>query len=119
MRLDVIREHEIARRKGLAKRTAFAVLWLVVGLILGYLLATLLVHTGTLKADVLFSQLSWSTEIGETVLKIGFTLIVVLILQFFVVIGFALTSPEARKKSGMPTAVAQDPDPFRPSQTYH
>lgn len=112
MRLDMIKESERAKRKGLATRTAIVTGWFLFSLIISYLIATIVLNAERIGVDYFYQRLQVPESIGEGTIKLGLVIIITVLLQFVLVISFAVTSPEARKKSGQPTAVAQNPDPL-------
>lgn len=112
MRLDMIKESKQAKRKGLAIRTTIVSAWFLFSLLIGYLIASIVLNAESIGAEYFYHQLQVPESIGEGIIKISLVVIITALLQFVLVISFALASPEARQKSGQPTAVAQDPDPL-------
>ena len=110
MWIDRRRAVEAEKRKGLSARTGIVVGVLVMGFIGAYLLTALLFSTGTLSVDMFYSDLGIPITVSENTIHIALVLIIVLSLQFLAVLGFAMANPEARKRSGQPSAVAQSPD---------
>ena len=110
MWIDRKREVEAEKRKGLSARTGIVVGILVVGFFAAYLLTGWLLSSGTLSVDMFYADLGIPGNVSENTIHIGLVLIIVLSLQFIAVLGFAMTNPEARKRSGQPSAMAQDPD---------
>lgn len=110
MWIDKKRQVEIEKRKGLSARTGVVVGVLVIGFVGTYLLTSLLFSSGTLSVDMFYNDLGIPRSIDQNIIHLGLVLLIVIALQFLAVMGFALTNPEARKRSGLPSAVAQDPD---------
>ncbi len=110
MWIDKKRQQETEKRKGLSKRTGVVVGVLLIGFAGAYLLTAWLFSSGTLSIDVFYSELGIPRTISENTIHIMLVLFIVLSLQFLAVIGFAMANPEARKRSGQPSAVAQNPD---------
>ncbi len=110
MWIDKKRQVETEKRKGLSVRTGIVVGVLVIGFVGTYLLTSWLFSSGTLSVDVFYNDLGIPRTINENIIQLGLVLFMVIALQFLAVMGFALTNPEARKRSGMPSAIAQNPD---------
>jgi hypothetical protein len=119
MRLDLKRESEIQQRKGLAKRTVVASAWLVASLVVGFFLTGWLLNSGAIDTAFFYDELSIPETVSLQIIRLILILLVVIVMQFFLIIGFALVSPEARKKTGLPTAEAQSVDPFAAKYDYH
>jgi hypothetical protein len=110
MRIDMKRDAETAKRKGLAGRTIFAVVALVVGFGLSYLITTYLFNNEILTDSFFYNQLFIPRTVSEGILRLGLAFVMVFVIQFFAIIAYAVASPEARVRPGTPTAIAQDPD---------
>lgn len=117
MRIDMKRDAEIAKRKGLAGRTIFAVSALVLGFAISYVITTYLFNNEILTDRFFYNQLFIPRTVSETVLRLGVAFVMVFVLQFFAIIAYAVASPEARVRPGTPTAIAQDPDYYE-AYTY-
>jgi len=110
MWIDKKRQVEAEQRKGLSSRTIVSVGVLVIGFVGAYLLTGWLFSSGTMSMDLFYTDLSIPATVSETTLRLGLVLLIVIALQFMAIMGFALANPEARKRSGHPTAIAQNPD---------
>lgn len=118
MRLDAKRERELARRKGFAFRTIVAVVWLAICFGLAYLLMNYLFDNDILSYNFFYSRLFFPAEISETMILIGSMIVVVVIINFFVLVGYALASPTGRRRPGTPSMYSQDPDPDDQKYNY-
>jgi hypothetical protein len=119
MRLDMMREEQTRRRKGLALKTILAVIWLAICYTVAYILTGWLEESGYLTPDFFYNQLFIPRTIDETIVRIGFMTVIVLIMQIFVLVGYAFSSPAGRLRTGTPTAEARDPDPTANKYDYH
>lgn len=110
MRIEMKRDAETAKRKGLANRTVFAVIALIVGFVLSYVVATYLFNNEILTYNFFYNQLFIPKTVSEDIIRFAVAFVMVFVLQFFAIIAYAIASPEARVRPGTPTAIAQDPD---------
>lgn len=119
MHLDMMREEQARRRKGLAIRTIVAVTWLAFCFVIAYFLTGWLDEQGYLTTEFFYNQLFIPRTVDETIVRIGFMAVIVLIMQIFVLIGYAFSSPAGRLRTGTPSAEARDPDPTANKYDYH
>ncbi len=117
MRIDMKRDAETAKRKGFAGRTIFAVVALIVGFALSYVVTTYLFNNEILTDSFFYNQLFVPRTVSEDVLRLAVAFVMVFVLQFFAIIAYAIASPEAKIRPGTPTAIAQDPDYYE-AYTY-
>ena len=110
MRIDMKKDAELAKRKGFAGRTVFAVTALIVGFALSYALTHYLFSNEIVSANFFYNQLFVPRTVSEEIIKFALAFVMVFVLQFFSIIAYALASPQARVRTGTPTAIAQDPD---------
>ena len=111
MRLDAKRDREIARRKGLAWRTILAVVWLAICFGLAFLIMSYLLDNDLLNYNFYYTRLFIPPEVPETALLIGSMVIIVVIINFFVLLGYGLASPAGRRRPGTPSMHSSEPDP--------
>jgi hypothetical protein len=111
MRLEKKREEELARRKGMTGRTIVAVIWLLISIVIGYFLVSYLVDQNYLNMN-LFYQLGIPRRVPSEVFFWFSVLIVVAIMQFFLMFGFMIASPEGRRPTGKATLYSRNKDPF-------
>ena len=111
MRLDAKRERELQKRKGFTARTIGAIIWLVICVTAAYFFVKWLFETDILHTGFFYFQLHIPRWVSEEILVAGTVLVIVMIINFFVLIGFALVSPIGRRKPGTPSMYSSDPDP--------
>ncbi len=118
MRLDAKRERELDRRKGFALRTILSVIWLAISFGLAYLVVKMIIDNDLLTYNFFYNRLLIPREVPTTAIYIGLMVVVVIIINFFVLIGFALVSPMGRRRPGTPSMYSQDPDPDDQKYNY-
>ena len=111
MRLDAKRERELDRRKGLTSRTIIAFIWLGICIAAGYFLVNWLLETEKLRMRFYYNQLHIPYAVSEGWVIAGTVLVIVIIVNFFVLIGYSLFSPRAKRRPGTPSMFSSDPDP--------
>lgn len=119
MRLDAKHDREMARRKGLALRTILAVVWLAICFGLAYLIVSFLFDNDLLSYRFFYTQLYVPLDVEETAILIGLTVVVVIIINFFVLVGYGIASPAGRRRPGTPSLHSSDPDPDDRKYDYH
>ncbi len=119
MRLDAKRERELNRRKGLTARTVAAVIWLGICIGGAYLFVSWLFETERLRLGFFYGQLHIPYWVSEGWIIAGSVLVIVIIINFFVLIGYSLVSPSAKRKPGTPSMYSSDPDPDDKKFDYH
>ena len=99
MRIDMKRDAEVAKRKGLAGRTIVAVVSLIVGFVIAYAVSLWLFSSELVTSNFFYKELSIPVTVSEGILQLFISIIII-----------ALASPSARERPGTPTAIAKDPD---------
>ncbi len=116
MRLEKKREAEISQRKGNAGRTVIQVIWLAISFVIAYFLCTLIIFNaeeGLLTYNEVYRALSISrADFPEWAILGAFMLIIVFAMQFFLFIGFFLSSYEGRRRPGTPSLYSRNKDPL-------
>lgn len=112
MRIEMKREAELAKRKGLANRTIIALAGMAVTLALAYFLTTVLFSMELITPAFFYNEFSVPPEVGEGVLRLAVVFLFFCGFQLLMMMGFAIISPEARARPGKATFVAKDPDYF-------
>lgn len=112
MRLEKKRQAEFEKRKGTAKRTLAMGIWLVVSFVVAYLVSSWLITSNTISVDFFYDNLSIPESVSAGTITIALTIVLVILLQFLIYVGYAFASPEARKRTGQPTVDSKDPDPY-------
>ena len=110
MRIDMKRAAEVNQRKGLTKRTIAAMVWLLFCLIFAVLFVNWLFSSGTVNDALLYGEFGIPPSVGTTAVRLASVLVLVTVLQFFGIMFFAATNPQARVRSGRPTVKAQSLD---------
>ena len=118
MRIEMKREAELQKRKGQTWRTIFAVIWLAITFYGAYQLAKWLFEEGHLSTANLYQTLRIPSNISESRVYLGTAFVIFVIFQFLVLIFYSVFSSTARRKSGLPRADTDDPDPYEKS-SYH
>ncbi len=115
MRIDMKRNAEVAKRKGLANRTAFAILALFGGFVVAYVLTSVLFSREVLKVNFFYNELHVPRDVSEGIIYLAVAFLFTFFFQFIAIMVYALANPTARERPGTPTAVAKDPDYY---ETY-
>lgn len=110
MWIDKKRQVETEKRKGFSTRTIISLVVLSIGFIISYFFTGWLLSSGIVTMDLFYVDLSIPETISQSVIRFAMVLVTVFVMQTASVIGFAMATPNARKRSGQPTALAQDPD---------
>ena len=118
MRIEMKREAELQKRKGQTWKTIFAVIWLAVSFYGSYRLAGWLFDEGHLSIDTIHQALQIPENISDTMIQLGTAFVIFSLFQFVVLIFYSVFSSSARRKSGVPRADTDDPDPYEKS-SYH
>lgn len=113
MRLEKKREAELAERKGAGKRTMLMLGWLAISGVAAYFLASYMFSSGILTYRELYNQLSLSpNDVPPWAVLGGVIVVLVIVFQFFVMVGFFIASPEGRRRTGDPSLSSTSNDPF-------
>ena len=112
MRIEKQKEAELAERKGLTGKTIIQFFSWLISAVIAYFIATYMFDNNMLSYGRLRTTFSFIPfYINSWVFLAGTMLIIVVIIQFFVSIGFALGSPEGRRKTGKPSMHSRLKDP--------
>lgn len=114
MRLERKQEEELAKRKGLAVRTTLQIIWLIISGIIAYFLINFMLNSEEVNFSygMIYSTLSIPATIPQEAILAGLVLLVTLVLQVFLWLGFMIASPEGRRKTGDPSLISRNKDPF-------
>lgn len=118
MRLDMQRERKLAKRKGLALKTILATFWLTLCFIFAYFLIDWLIDSEVISTEFFYSRLLIPRSVDETIILAGLMVLVVFVMQFFVMIGYAFSSSIGKRRPGTPTSEARNPDPHDSRYNY-
>ncbi len=113
MRLDKKRDAELAKRKGLTTRTLVQGTWLAMSAVIAYFALSWLFSSGQLSYDFFYLSLGVPRAIPETVILGVLVLVVMVVMQFFLVLGYAFGSPQGRERPGTPSAYSRNYDPMQ------
>ena len=116
MRIEMKHEAELEKRKGLTGRTILAFVWLFASFAVSILVASWLLIGDIIGTKFFYQDLGIPDTVSEVVLILAVALIIYLIIQLFVLIGYAAFSPKAKMRTGTPSAYSSNPDPY--DQTY-
>ena len=112
MRLEKQREEAVAKRKGTAVKTVFGVIWLGICFAGAYFFVGWLFDTGELSASFFWNQLFIPRAIDADLLQILVAVVIVVIMNFFVLLGFGFSSRIGRVRPGTPSLKSRNPDPL-------
>ena len=102
MRLDQQNEDEIAKRKGNTGRTLIMLMWLGMAFVVAYF-ATNWLFANRVITPNMFYDLGLNRSIPELAIQGFLMFLIVILIQTFLFIGFAMTDSNGRRKSGVPT----------------
>lgn len=119
MRLERKRDAELARRKGLAIKTVIAVIWFGLCFVAAYFLVNWLVDSGILTINALYNRLHIPRSVGEEFIRAGLIVLIVFLIQFFILLGYAFASPLGRLRPGDPSLRSREVDPNADHYDYH
>lgn len=111
MRLERKRDAELAKRKGLAVKTIIALFWFGLCFAAAYYLVNWLLESETITYGFFYSRFSIPRTVDEEFIRFGLMFVIVVLIQFFVLIGYAFASPTGRLRPGDPSLTSREPDP--------
>ncbi len=111
MRLEKKHEEELARRQGTTGRTIVQLLWLIISFIIAYFLMNYLFKQDYLSYNMIY-QAGLPRTIPEWAILLVFMIVIVVAMQFFLFIGYALANPEGRRRTGDPSLHSRTKDPL-------
>ena len=112
MRLEKQQQQELAKRQGLTGRTIVQTVWFFITGAAAYFLLEWLIAADYLSMGFFHNRMLIPHFVPDPVIKGLFVLVVVIIMQFFLLIGFVFASPQGRARTGKPTPYSTNPDPF-------
>ncbi len=110
MRLDKIREREMAQRRGSAGRTFIQLIWLGISFVIAYFVSEWLFTSGIFTPQMAYAG-GVPRFFPEWVIQGVIMLLMVIVMQFFLLLGFMIANPIGRRRSGRPTLTSWNPDP--------
>jgi hypothetical protein len=105
-----MRQLETAKRKGLTGRTVLAILWLGLCSVAAYYVMAWLFESGALRMGWLYSRLGIPLTVDPNIVRVILVFVLVMVMQFFVVVGYAWGSPLGRLRPANPSLRTTRPD---------
>ncbi|MBP7998443.1 MAG: hypothetical protein KA314_04175 [Chloroflexi bacterium] len=118
MRIDRIKEAELKKRKGITIKTIIQLLWLSISFVIAYFLTAYIFANTSFNLSFIYANFFIPPIVPQWVVQGAFIFLIVVIMQFIFAIGFALGSPEGRRRTGKPRIDSRDPDPFDEHRPY-
>lgn len=112
MRIEKVRQEQLRRRRGLARRTFLQAIWLLFCLAIAYFVAQWLLAEQYLTYEFFYRQLFVPRSVPEEVILGAIILTIVILFQFFILIGYLFGSSEGRARTGVASAESKNPDPL-------
>lgn len=110
MRLDRIREQELSRQKGRSWRTILQLIWWAISFVIAYFVSEWL-----FAQEIFTPQMAYAGGIPralpEWAIQGGLMVIIVVVIQFFMLLGFMFANPRGRSRSGKASLHSWNPDP--------
>lgn len=117
MRLEKKQQEELQQRKGLTGRTIVQVIWLIISGVIAYFLLNYLEGQGAFTYDEIYRLVAIPRSVPEWAVMGGMILLIVIVMQVAMLIGFIVASPEGRRRTGQPSLHSHSKDPF--DSEYH
>lgn len=111
MRLEKKREEELTRRKGTTCKTIVQLIWLLISFVIAYFLIDLIINAGYVSYNMIYG-VGIPRSIPPIAIKIVLMFFVVVVMQFFLFVGFMFANPEGRRRTGNPTMKSKTKDPY-------
>ena len=111
MRIEMKHDRELAKRKGNARRTVLAVLWIAFCFAVAYFITEWLFEQEIVDINFFYSRLMVPRSVDEFIVQIGFMAAIVIVMQLLILLGFAFGSPVGRMRPGRASGYSRDPDP--------
>ena len=112
MRLEKKKKEQLSKRKGLSVRTLIFVVWLAISFVVAYFLVEYLFDMGYLSEKFYYTDLSLPRDWPIAAWKGATMLIIVVLMQIVLSLGFMIGSPEGRRRTGDPSMYSRNKDPF-------
>jgi hypothetical protein len=112
MRLDRQREEAAAKRKGMAVKTILGAIWLGLCFAAAYYFVGWLFETGELRPSFFWNQLFIPRWVTADWIHIIAAALIVVVMNFFVLLGFGFSSRTGRIRPGTPSLKSRNPDPL-------
>lgn len=112
MRLEKKRDEELARRKGMTGKTVIQVIWLLISFVVAYFLSTYLFEQEVLTYNMFYTQLAIPRNVPREVVLGGLMLLMVIVMQILLILGFVIASPEGWRRTGEGSLHSRTKEPF-------
>ena len=109
MRLEKKHEQELAERKGRTGRTIVQLIWFIITFAIAYFITEWVFAEGWLTPAQIY-QGGVPLEVPEWAIQAALMLLIVVVIQFFTLLGFMFGSPRGRGRLGRPSAHTWNPD---------
>lgn len=119
MRLERKHDAELAKRKGMAIKTIAALIWFGLCFTAAYFLVNWLFDSEILSIGLIYNRLHIPRTISEEFIRAGLMILIVFLIQFFLLVGYAFASPIGRTRPGDPSLESREPDPNADRYDYH
>lgn len=111
MRLDLQRQAAAAKRRGQTGRTILAVIWFILSFVIAYYLTGWLNENDIVTTGFLYNQFGISRTVDPLIVRGAFMVVIVIVMQFFTLLGYAFTSRAGRTRPGDASLYSRNPDP--------
>ena len=118
MRLDAQRDEETARRKGSGVKTILGLFWFGLCFAAAYFLINYLFESGELAPNFFYNQLFIPRQLKVPGLKIVVSVVIVVVMNFFILLGYGFSSKTGRIRPGTPSMSSRNPDPNDKKYNY-
>jgi len=112
MRLEKKLEQELQQRKGLTGRTIVQIVWLIISGVIAYFLLGFLEGQGAFTYDEIYQMVAIPRAVPQWAVMGGLILLIVMVMQVAMLIGYVFASPEGRRRTGEPSLHSHKKDPF-------
>lgn len=112
MRIEKRREQELAKRQGNWKRTIVQGTWLIISFIIAYYLVTYMDEQRIITTGMVRNAFQLSSSVPQWAVLGGMMLVIVVIFQFVMAMGYFIASPQGRRKAGKGDMYSENRDPF-------
>lgn len=109
MLLDKKRKAELAKRKGSTGKTLIQTLWFFISIGVAFGLVWWLNSSGTFPLRTLYSA-GIPRAVPEWAVMVGFIIVIAIVMQIFLLLGFLIGSPKGRARQGRATLESKTVD---------
>ena len=116
MRLDKMRDAELAKRKGQTRRTVIQLIWLGISFAVAYMGVQFFIlapETGLFTLNQIYGVLGTNpNEVPAWAIQVGMMVVIVFLMQIIFFVGFFFASAEGRHKPGKGSLYSRNKDPM-------